>query len=313
MKYFITGGLGFIGSNLTKFLLDNENKVTIYDNFTNGKLKYLGKHINSPSLQIINSDTLDFKSLLSGMKNHEIVVHLAANADIAKSALETDLDLKQTILATYNVLESMRINSIKNIIYSSGSGVYGDIGTFAPEESYGPLKPVSMYGATKLGAEALISSFSYLFGFKSIIFRFANVIGPNQTHGVAYDFIHKLRSDSQELNILGNGLQSKSYIHVEDIITAIMKAIECSNDIVNVYNLGTGDYITVKEIADLVIENMNLKDVAIKFGKDSFGWKGDVPIVRLNDSKIRRLGWENKYNTRQAMIASIKSMLCSND
>ena len=309
MKYFITGGVGFIGSNITNYLLnDLNNTITIYDNFSNGKLSFI-RNKDSLNLRILKGDILDLPNLIIAMSNCDCVIHLAANADIAASANQTDLDLNQTTIGTFNILESMRKNGVKNLIYSSGSGVYGDIGDFCPDENYGPLFPISLYGATKLSAEALISSFSHLFNFKAKIFRFANVIGPNQTHGVGYDFVNKLRSNPNKLSVLGNGNQSKSYIHVTDVISAIMIVNQLDDSHLSVYNVGTGDYITVRDIAEIVINEMNLNSTKVEFGDTTFGWQGDVPIVRLNDNKIRLLGWQPKFDSKQAMVMSIREMI----
>lgn len=252
---------------------------------------------------------LNVPVLVEAISGHDSVIHLAANADIAASASQTDLDLKQTVLATFNVLEAMRLQKVGRIIYSSGSGVYGDVGEYAPAEDYGPLLPVSMYGATKLGAEALICAYSHLFGLQARIFRFANVVGPHQTHGVGYDFIRKLRKNPARLEILGNGLQSKSYIHVDDVINAIAHVSTLETSPVNIYNVGAGDYISVRRIAELVVEEMALTGVQITFGDTPFGWKGDVPVVRLNDNKLRKLGWASKYGSEEAVRRSLREML----
>lgn len=305
---FITGGLGFIGSALTKRLIGCGHSVTIYDNFSNGKESFLEASRDSTALSIIRGDLLDLSALTDAINGAECVFHLSANADIALSAQDTSLDLKQTVIATYNVLEAMRIRQIRKLIYSSGSGVYGDLGAYAPREDHGPLRPVSMYGATKLGAEALISAFASLFDMKTAIFRFANVIGPNQTHGVAFDFINKLKDTPGRLEVLGDGMQSKSYIHVEDVIAAMTLIMDNLKTTVETFNASSGDYITVKEIAELVVAEAGEGDVEIVYGETSGGWAGDIPVVRLDDSKLRSNGWKSTYSSREAMVSSIKSM-----
>ncbi len=310
MNYFLTGGAGFIGSNVCEHLLKvQDNRVTVYDNFSNGKREFLRNAVSDPRLKIVEGDLLDLGLLVSAIREHDCVIHLAANADIAASVNQTDLDLKQTILATFNVLEAMRQAGTRKIVYSSGSGIYGDVGELATAENFGPLLPVSMYGATKLGAEGLISAFCHLFEMRAYIFRFANVVGLHQTHGVGYDFIRKLRRDSSRLEILGNGNQSKSYIHVEDVVGAIFHVIERATSRITIHNVGTGDYIAVKRIAEIVVEEMGLQGVQMTFGDTAFGWKGDVPVVRLNDDKIRELGWRPKYGSEQAMRRAIRQML----
>jgi len=310
MKYFVTGGAGFVGSNLCEYLLKSgSDQITVYDNFSNGRREFLRDLAGGSRLGVIEGDTLNFDFLLDALSGHDFVVHLAANADIAASSRQTDLDLKQTVMATFNVLEAMRRSGVKKIVYSSGSGVYGDVGGKATAETYGPLLPVSMYGATKLGAEGLISAFAQLFGIQAWMFRFANVVGPRQTHGVAYDFIRKLRKDPGRLEVLGNGLQSRSYLHVDDVFRAIFHVVAHETSAVSVYNVGTGDYITVKRIAEILLEEIKLPDARVEFGDAPFGWKGDIPAVGLNDDKIRALGWRQKYSSEEAVRRSIRQML----
>ena len=310
MKYFITGGAGFIGSTMVERLIqETGNKVTVFDNFCSGQLLYLEQYLNNENFNLIKGDLLDLTLLKEAITNHDFVFHFAANPDIAKSMIETDLDLRLGVIATYNVLEAMRINNIKKIAYSSGSGVYGDVGFTETPENFGPLLPSSMYGASKLGAEGVISAFCHMFDIQSWVFRFANVVGKNQTHGVGYDFINKLKTDPSKLHILGDGSQSKSYIHVSDIIDAMFFVIKNSDEIVNVFNVATDDYITVNEIADIVIKEMGLSSVQYKYTGGTRGWKGDVPIVRFNLNKIHNLGWKSKYNSREAIRKSTQEML----
>jgi len=307
IKYFIIGGAGFIGSNLVEKLLKEKHQVTVFDNFSNGKLKFLDRKNNN--LKVIKGDVLDEKRLREKMKDHDFVFHLAANADIAKSVQDPSIDFDLGIQATFNILEAMRRNGIKKIAYSSGSGVYGDVGITPTDECFGPLMPTSMYGASKLSAEGLISAFCHVYDMQAWIFRFANVVGKNQTHGVAFDFIKKLNKNPKFLQILGDGKQSKSYIHVSDVINAMRYITDLANEKINVFNVATEDYITVEEIADIVIEEMKLKSVMIDFTGGRGGWKGDVPIVRFNIDKIHNYGWKAKLNSKKAIKKSVREML----
>ena len=310
MKYFITGGAGFIGSTMVDRLLqDQDNQITIFDNFCSGQMNYIEHNLNNKRFKLIKGDLLDLAIVKKSVASHDFIFHFAANPDISKAMTETDLDLRLGIIATYNVLEAMRINDIKKIAYSSGSGVYGDVGLTKTPEDFGPLLPSSMYGACKLGAEGIISAFCHMFDMQSWIFRFANIVGKRQTHGVGFDFIRKLKEDPKKLLILGDGTQSKSYIYVPDVIDAILFVIQNTHDVVNIYNVATDDHITVKEIADLVIQEMELKDVQFEYSGGSQGWKGDVPIVRFNLDKIHKLGWKARLNSVQAIHKSIKEML----
>ena len=252
---------------------------------------------------------MDSTSLEKAMKGCNFVIHLSANPDIARGSIETDLDIRQSVLGSYNVLEAMRNQGIKQLAFTSGSGVYGDVGSVETAENYGPLFPVSMYGASKLGAEAIISAFCHMFGMTSWFFRFANVVGGRQTHGVGYDFLRKLRKDPGKLVILGNGLQSKSYIHVSDAISAMLIAIRNTDDPVNVFNVATGDYISVNEIAQIVCDEMGLREVEFSYTGGERGWTGDVPVVRLNSERIRKLGWRPKYSSAEAVRHSMRELL----
>jgi UDP-glucose 4-epimerase len=310
MRYFITGGAGFIGSNMTDRLLNyNSNEVTVYDNFCSGQMSYIEHHLQNKSFRLIKGDLLDLPLLKKSIVGHDFVFHFAANPDIAKSMLETDLDLRLGIIATYNVVESMRTAGVKMLAYSSGSGVYGDVGLTQTAENFGPLLPISMYGASKLGAEGVISAFCGMFDLQAWIFRFANVVGPRQTHGVGFDFIRKLKKEPHTLQILGDGSQSKSYIHVTDVIDAMLFVIEKQRRNVNVFNVATDDYITVNEIAEIVTEEMKISDVKFEHTGGSRGWKGDVPVVRFDIEKIHKLGWVSKHSSKQAIRLSIQSLL----
>ncbi|UCC39481.1 MAG: NAD-dependent epimerase/dehydratase family protein [Candidatus Aminicenantes bacterium] len=308
MKYFITGGAGFIGSHMVDELI-KEGEVTVFDNLTSGKTDYVAHHQENDKFKFIKGDLGDLSHLKKAMKNYDAIFHFAANPDIARSMLETDLDLREGTLLTYNVLETMRHNGVKKIIYSSGSGIYGDVGTTPTPEDFGPLLPISMYGASKLSCEGLISAFCHMFDMQGYIFRFANVVGKRQTHGVGYDFIHKLKENPKELTILGDGTQSKSYIHVTDVAEAMLFVYKGSSDKVNVFNVATDDYIDVTTIAKIVIEEMELKDVRLHYTGGNRGWKGDVPKVRFDLDKIHRLGWRAKYNSTEAIRKSIREML----
>lgn len=301
-KAIITGGMGFIGINLAQRLLQDNWEVKVIDNLSSS-------YPNFPQfmddIELIKCDLADLSSLKGYLRNVDVVFHLSANSDISKSAVDTFIDVQQTILNTYNVLEAMRENDLHKIVYTSGSGVYGNLGTYAPAEKHGPLHPVSLYGATKLSAEALISSYCELFGIEGVIFRFANVVGPYQTHGVSYDFVNRLHKNGEYLNVLGNGMQSKSYVHVSDVVGAMLLGLS-QNKRLDVYNVSSGDYISVKDIAEIVLKEMRLQTTKIFYQKSDIGWPGDVAVVRFDDEKIRNLGWENQFSSRDAIIDSVK-------
>jgi len=308
MKSFITGGAGFIGSHLTDLLL-GRGEVTVYDNLSSGTLDRLAAASARPGFRFIKGEVGDLPALRKAMAGHDLVVHLAANPDIARSMVETDLDLREGTILTFNVLEAMRLTGARTVLYASGSGVYGDVGVTPTPEEFGPLLPISMYGASKLACEGMISAFSHMFGLRGHMFRFANVVGPRQTHGVGYDFIRKLRKDPFRLEILGDGTQSKSYIHVSDVAAAMLCVLDDSPRPLDVYNVATGDYIDVNSIAEMVIEEMGLNGVRLEHTGGDRGWKGDVPKVRFVLDKILALGWSPRLNSSQAIRRSVREML----
>ena len=307
MRCFVTGGVGFIGSNLVDYLI-KEHKVTVYDNLSLGKKEFLLNHFKNKNFSFVEADLLDFEHLKKTIKGHDIVFHMAANSDISNNEI-TDIDLKNGTIATYNVLELMRIYKIKQIIFASTSAVYGEAKIKPTNEDYGPLFPISFYGASKLACEGLISSFCHNFKMKAWIFRFANVVGKNGTHGVLVDFIKKLRSYNKKLLILGDGKQSKPYLHVKDCVEGMIYAWNNSKEEFNYFNLGCDDATSVDEIAKMVVREMALKNVKFEYtGKDR-GWPGDVPQVRLDTSKINKLGWKARLSSDEAVRKAIKELL----
>ncbi len=309
MKAFVTGGAGFVGSNLVDALMQRGYEITVYDNLISGRKEFISQHFDKDGFKFIKGDLSDIEKLKDVMRGFEYVFHFASNPDIARSMVETDLDLREGTILTYNVLEAMRVNNVKRILYSSGSGVYGDVGAVATPEDYGPLLPISMYGASKLACEGMISAFCHMFNMQAWIFRFANVVGGRQTHGVCLDFIKKLKKNSQELEILGDGTQSKSYIYVKDCLEAMLFIMQEAKEKVNIHNVATGDYLDVTSIANIVVEEMGLNSVQYKYTGGDRGWKGDVPLVRFNLNKIHKLGWKARYTSSEAVRLSVKEIL----
>jgi UDP-glucose 4-epimerase len=309
----IVGGAGFIGSHFVDHLLGDRQVecVTVYDNFSSGREWHLAVHQDDPRMNVVRGDVADLGLLAQTMEGIETVIHLASNPDIARAATEPAVDFDEGTRLTHHVVEAMRISGARRILYASGSGVYGDLGDYEAEEDYGPLIPVSTYGASKLAGEALIASYCFMFGLTGCVFRFGNVVGSHQTHGVGFDFLRRLLLDSSQLDILGDGSQSKSYIHVTDVVRAVLTAAELAPRPYSAFNVATGDYVTVREIADLCLDVLQ-KDPAgttYNFSGGDRGWKGDVPVVRLNTDRIRKLGWSNSMDTREALRASLVSML----
>ena len=309
-NYIVVGGAGFIGGHLTRHLIQHTDaEVTVFDNFTSGTRWRLDEVENHPRLKVIEGDVKDLPALRAAMQGQECVYHFAANPDIAKAVTQPDIDFWEGTYLIQNLIEAMRLEGVSKLIYASGSGVYGDTGETPVHENYAPMLPISTYGASKLACEALICSYCHMFGLNASAFRFANVVGPRQTHGVAYDFIRRLILAPKTLQILGDGTQSKSYIHVEDVIAAMRLIEQRGQTGFDFFNAATEDYVTVREIADMITKRLGLTDVEYEFTGGKRGWKGDVPIVRFNADKIRALGWANRMSAAEALLDSVDSMI----
>jgi UDP-glucose 4-epimerase len=310
-RYFIVGGAGFLGSHFVDRLLGEGERVTVFDNFSSGREWHLESHQGDDRLRIERGDVKDLRALKDAMRGHEVVIHLASNPDIARAATEPAIDFDEGTLLTHHVVEAMRVTSTPKILYASGSGVYGDIGETEADEDFGPLLPISTYGASKLAGEGLIAAYCHMFDLRGCAFRFGNVVGARQTHGVGFDFVRSLLSDPSRLRILGDGSQSKSYIHVRDVVEAVLVALDKTEQPFAAYNVATGDHITVAEIADLAVACVGLEPEGVEYqysGGDR-GWKGDVPVVRLDTRRIRALGWQNEMGSQEALRDSMLEML----
>jgi len=308
MRYLVTGGAGFIGSHVTRRLVREPGAdVVVYDNLVSGRTEHLSDVLDGGRVRLVEADLKDLEFLVDVMGGADHVFHFAANPDIAKAMAEPSVDFWEGTYLTNNVLEAMRRVGVTRLTYASGSGVYGDTGELAVREDL-PLRPISPYGASKLACEAMISAYCHMFGIAALALRFANVVGPNQTHGVAYDFIRRLRADPGELSILGDGTQSKSYVHVDDVVDALLGLFPPGGGL-EILNVATEDYLTVREIADMVVERLGLSDVEYRLGSGPRGWRGDVPIVRFDTTRARALGWTNRLTSRQAMAAAIDAMV----
>jgi UDP-glucose 4-epimerase len=305
-RTFIAGGAGFIGSHVARRLLERPgHEVVVFDNLSSGSEAYLADVRDHEGLDFVVGDLQELDAVVEAMRGCERMFLFAANPDIAKAVQEPAIDFWQGTYLTNNAIEAARVSGVKKIVYSSGSGVYGDRGEEPVKEDAGGMHPVSTYGASKLACEAMLSAYSHMFGIDVVVFRFANVVGSRQTHGVTYDFVRKLQQDPRRLEILGDGRQSKSYIHVSDVVEAMLKMVDADGDRFDVFNAGTLDYVTVQEIADLCCQRLGLEDVVYEFTGGSRGWKGDVPVVRFDSDKLRALGWTNSYTSREALLDSI--------
>ena len=312
-KCFITGGAGFIGSHLVERLLAEGNTVTAYDNLSSGKRRWIEHLLNNPRFTFIQADLLDLSALKRAMAGHNIVMHLAANTDIREGNNDPRIDLENCTIGTFNVLEAMRANEIKKLIFTSSSTAFGEAPLKPTPESIGPLFPISLYGAGKVAGESLISAYSHLFNIRAWIFRFSNVVGIRMGHGVVYDFIQKLKRSPEELEIMGDGKQEKNYFLVADCLDGIFAAVSHSNRQCDVFNLGGESIIKVTDIAKIVVEEMGLKDVGFKYTGGERGWPGDVPVVQLDTCKIRQLGWIPRHTAAEAIRITTRYLLGKRD
>jgi len=309
MKILITGGAGFIGSNLVELLVSKGYDVTVLDNLSTTEGDRFIRHlIDNGKIKFVKGDIAKAEDL-KALEGNDMVVHLAANSDVRHGFENPEIDYRNNILGTFNVLEAARKYDIKELLFSSSSTVFGEAKQMPTPEEYGPLLPISSYGASKLADEAMISAYAHYYGIKSSIFRFANVVGKNSTHGIIYDFTNKLKKNPRRLEILGDGTQRKSYIHVSDCIGAMLFAHEKTKT-VDMYNLGSEGTTSVMEIADIVIEKMHLSNVEKTLVKTEDekggGWKGDVKIAELAVKKLLSLGWKNRYSSREAVEIAVE-------
>jgi len=317
-KVLISGGAGFVGSNLVDRLLKDGHQVTVYDNFSTGSIKFLSnakkynklitEEDSSYKLYIIEGDLLDTEKLTKSMQGCDFVFHLAANADVRHGTEHPDKDLKQNTIATYNVLEAMRINNIKKIAFSSTGSIYGEPKIFpTPENAEFPIQ-TSLYGASKLACEGLIEAYCEGFNFQAWIFRFVSILGEHYSHGHIKDFTQQLVNDPTKLNILGDGTQTKSYLHVKDCINGILCAVKNSNEKINIFNLGTDEVISVNDSIKIICNKLNVSPKLVYSG-GTRGWTGDSPFILLDCSKIKRLGWKSTHTIENSIDETLNYLI----
>jgi len=310
-KFFVTGGCGFIGSHLVDRLI-KLGSVVVYDNLSSGKKDYIAAHLGKNNFKFIKADLLDKTVLQEAIASSDAVFHMAANPEIRIGQTKPEVDFKQGVVATYNVLEAMRQAGVKKIVFASSSTVFGEPMFRPTPEDYGPLLPISVYGASKLASEGLISAYSHMFGMQAWIFRFANIVGRRGTHGILVDLLRKLEKDPRQLEVLGDGRQRKSYLLVEDVADGILFAFRQANTKVNLFNLGTEDDIGVSEIAKIVLRKLGRQDIKIRYTGGRRGWQGDVPLMLLDTKKMKKLGWRVKYNSKTAVEKAVSALIQEN-
>ncbi|MFA5878849.1 MAG: NAD-dependent epimerase/dehydratase family protein [Candidatus Margulisiibacteriota bacterium] len=307
----LVGGAGFIGSYVAEKLLEDNWQITIADNLLLGKSENINHLLVDNQVKFIKADFANFSEVEAIFKQgqFDVVYHLAANSDIQASAKDPKIDYNNTFLTTFNILECMKLFNVKKILFSSTSAIYGEKVGVNISEDIGPLFPISYYGGAKLASESFIASYAYMNDFTAWIFRFPNVIGGRLTHGVLFDFIKRLRENSYELYILGDGNQTKPYLYVKDLVKAMFLIWEQCSERINFFNIGAVDKTSVTEIANIITEEMGLKDVRYLYSGGNVGWKGDVPEFQYDLSKIFKLGWKPSYSSNEAVRVSVKEYL----
>ena len=304
-KYIVTGCAGFIGSTLVDRLLDDGYHVSGVDNFSTGQRRFLDGALAHPNFRLIEIDILDIDALKTAVAGSEAVFHLAANADVRFGTEHPRRDLEQNTIATYNVLEAMRANGIKKIVFSSTGSVYGESPVIpTPENGPFPIQ-TSLYGASKAACEGLIAAYCEGFGFQSWIFRFVSILGERYTHGHVFDFYQKLKHDPSCLLVLGNGRQRKSYLYVQDCIDAILLAMDKAVDKMNIFNLGVDGYCEVNDSIGWICDELGVQPELHYSGGDR-GWIGDNPFIFLDTKKIQSLGWTPKIGIREGVIKTVE-------
>ena len=311
MKTLVTGGAGFIGSHLVDRLMETGNRVRVIDNLSSGSPSNLERWIGHLGFEFMEADLLDHDACSEAVDGCSRVFHLAANPEVRANKASPEEHFRQNIEATYRLLEAVaEQGGVELLVFASTSTVYGEADELPTTERYGPTKPISMYGASKLACEALISAYASMNGYKAVIYRLANVVGPRSNHGVIWDFVGKLRETPDELEVLGDGTQSKSYLYIEDCVEGFLRGVE-SVDQGSVFNLGSMDRLSVLRIAEIVREEAGHPDAGIRLtgGVDGGrGWKGDVKLMQLDTSSLRRLGWAPKYSSEEAVRLTARAL-----
>jgi UDP-glucose 4-epimerase len=302
----VVGGAGFIGSHLVECLLEIGAGVTVFDNLSVGKREFLSRAFELGA-ELVEADALDLEALTRAMAKHDFVFHLSANPEARWGLDNPRLDLEQGTICTWNVLEAMRRTATKQLIFASSGTVYGDTAESCAETDLGSL-PISLYGASKFACEGLVSAFVECFGLSAWIYRFGNVVGPRGTHGAALDFLNKLKKNPEELEVLGDGRQSKPYVHVNDCVAGVLFGVEHARERLNVYNIAPLDFTSVQRIAELCVAASPNSNARIRYTGGVRGWPGDIPHSRLNPEKMAALGFRVSHSSDQAVSAAVSAL-----
>ena len=310
MRVLVTGGAGFIGSHLVDRLVVEGYRVRVVDNLSSGKLENIGAHLGSNSVELMLGDLKDPEVALKAVDGVSVVFHIAANPEVRVSYTSPDVHFRENVVVTFNVLEAARRRGVKEIVFASSSSVYGEPGSIPVGED-APLRPVSVYGASKASCESLIHAYTRLYGLRAVVLRYANIVGPRMRHGVVWDFIVKLRGNPVELEVLGDGSQLRSYMHVSDAVEATITAWTRGGEGYQVYNIASEDWIAVDEVADIVVEAMGLKGVRKKYKPvlHGVGWPGDVKRIALKIDRLKSIGFKPRMSSGEAVRTAVEELL----
>jgi UDP-glucose 4-epimerase len=310
LRVLVTGGAGFIGSHLVDRLVVEGYRVRVVDNLSSGKLENIGAHLGSNSVELMLGDLKDPEVALKAVDGVSVVFHIAANPEVRVSYTSPDVHFRENVVVTFNVLEAARRRGVKEIVFASSSSVYGEPGSIPVGED-APLRPVSVYGASKASCESLIHAYTGLYGLRAVVLRYANIVGPRMRHGVVWDFIVKLRGNPVELEVLGDGSQVRSYMHVGDAVEATITAWTKGGEWYQIYNIASEDWIAVDEVADIVVEAMGLKGVRKKYKPvlHGVGWPGDVKRIALRIDKLKSIGFKPGMSSREAVRTAVGEIL----
>jgi UDP-glucose 4-epimerase len=310
MRILVTGGAGFIGSRLVDRLVGEGFRVRVVDNLSSGRVENLRRHIDSNAVELVVGDLKDPQVALRSVEDVDVVFHFAANPEVRVGSIDPGVHFNENIVATFNLLEAMRRKNVKEIVFASSSSVYGEPDSIPVGED-APLRPVSVYGASKASCESLIHAYTRLYGLRAVVLRYANIVGPRMRHGVIWDFIVKLRGNPGELEVLGDGSQVRSYMHVSDAVEATITAWNRGGGGYQVYNIASEDWIAVDEVADIVVEAMGLKDVRKKYKPvlHGVGWPGDVKRIALKIDKLKSVGFKPRMSSREAVRTTVEELL----
>lgn len=308
MKAIVTGGCGFIASHIVDRLVKEGNEVTVIDNMTTGYLENIQHHLDKNAITHLKFDLGDLEKTAKALKGADAVFHLAANADVRHGLEDNFRDIDRNLIVTYNILEAMRKNDVKKILFSSTAATYGEPDVFPTPESYHP-RQTSFYGASKIACEGIIEAFCEAYGMQAWMYRFVSIQGERHPHGVTYDFVKKLKADPRKLEILGDGTARKSYLYVGDCVDGFFLGFGKASAKVNLFNIGHTEFVNVRNVADIITDEMGLKNVKYNFTGGERGWIGDSPLVHLDTARIQKLGWKPKVSIEETVRRTVRWLL----